>query len=109
VLIQKPAVLLLDEPFGALDAMTREQISFDLLRMWAQQRQTALMVTHDISEAVLLSDRVLVMTPRPGQIAADVPVHLPRPRSLDQIYTDVFAGTAQRVRAAIAQGTALLG
>ena len=101
VLIQKPAVLLLDEPFGALDAMTREQISMDLLRMWAQERQTVLMVTHDINEAVLLSDRVLVMTPRPGQIAADVPVDLPRPRHLDNIYSDAFAHTAQEVRAAI--------
>jgi NitT/TauT family transport system ATP-binding protein len=101
VLIQKPAVLLLDEPFGALDAMTREQISLDLLRMWAQQRQTVLMVTHDINEAVLLSDRVLVMTPRPGQIAADVRVTLPRPRQLDMIYSDEFAHLAQRVRATI--------
>jgi NitT/TauT family transport system ATP-binding protein len=101
VLIQKPAVLLLDEPFGALDALTREQISLDLLRMWAQQRQTVLMVTHDINEAVLLADRVLVMTPRPGQIAADVPVTLPRPRHLENIYTDEFARIAQRVRAAI--------
>lgn len=101
VLIQKPAVLLLDEPFGALDAMTREQISLDLLRMWSRERQTALMVTHDINEAVLLSDRVLVMSPRPGQIVADVAVNLPRPRTLDAIYTDAFAQTARQVRAAI--------
>ena len=102
VLIQHPAVLLLDEPFGALDAITREQISFDLLRMWAQHRQTVLMVTHDINEAVLLSDRVLVMTTRPGQIALDVPVELPRPRRLEDIYTDAFVHTARQVRAAIA-------
>jgi NitT/TauT family transport system ATP-binding protein len=102
VLIQKPEVLLLDEPFGALDALTREQISFDLLRMWTQQRQTVLMVTHDINEAVLLSDRVLVMTARPGQIAADVSVALPRPRRLDHIYSDLFTHTAQAVREAIA-------
>jgi NitT/TauT family transport system ATP-binding protein len=94
-------VLLLDEPFGALDAMTREQISLDLLRMWSQERQTVLMVTHDINEAVLLSDRVLVMTPRPGQIAADVPVNLPRPRALDAVYTDAFADIARQVRSAI--------
>lgn len=103
VLIQKPAVLLLDEPFGALDAMTREQVSLDMLRMWAKERQTAVMVTHDINEAVLLSDRVLVMTPRPGQIAADVPVPLPRPRQFDMIYTDSFAQTTHQVRAAIAK------
>ncbi len=101
VLIQEPALLLLDEPFGALDALTREQISFDLLRMWARHKPTVLMVTHDINEAVLLSDRVLVMTPRPGQLAADVPVHLPRPRALSDIYTDAFAQIARQVRSAI--------
>jgi NitT/TauT family transport system ATP-binding protein len=101
VLIQSPGLLLLDEPFGALDALTREQISFDLLRMWSRERPTVLMVTHDINEAVLLADRVLVMSPRPGQIALDVPVGLPRPRHLDYIYSDAFATIAQQVRAAI--------
>lgn len=101
VLIQQPEILLLDEPFGALDALTREQISFDLMQMWTQTRQTVLMVTHDINEAVLLSDRVLVMSPRPGQIALDVPVSLPRPRRMEDIYTDNFARIAQQVRAAI--------
>ncbi len=101
VLIQKPEVLLLDEPFGALDALTREQISVDLLEVWAQYRQTVLMVTHDINEAVLLSDRVLVMSQRPGQIIADIPVTLERPRCLEDIYSDVFGKTAQQVRAAI--------
>ena len=101
VLIQKPDVLLLDEPFGALDALTREQISMDLLTLWAQQCQTVLMVTHDINEAVLLSDRVLVMSQRPGQIVADISVALPRPRCLEDIYNDVFGKTAQQVRAAI--------
>jgi NitT/TauT family transport system ATP-binding protein len=101
VLIQHPGLLLLDEPFGALDALTREQISIDLLRMWSQERPTVLMVTHDINEAVLLADRVLVMSPRPGQIALDIPVGLPRPRHLDYIYSDAFATIAQQVRAAI--------
>jgi NitT/TauT family transport system ATP-binding protein len=101
VLIQKPDVLLLDEPFGALDAMTREQISVDLLSVWARQRQTVLMVTHDINEAVLLSDRVLVMSHRPGQIIADVPVTLERPRHLEHLYSDAFGNTAQQIRAAI--------
>ena len=99
--MQNPAVLLLDEPFGALDAMTREQISFDLLNMWARERQTVLMVTHDINEAVLLSDRVLVMSPRPGKIVADVPVPLARPRSVEDSYTDAFAEVAHRIRTAI--------
>ncbi len=101
VLIQQPEVLLLDEPFGALDALTREQISLDLLRVWAQERQTALMVTHDINEAVMLADRVLVMSPRPGQIVADIPVPLARPRQLDLIYSDTFGLIAQQIRGAL--------
>jgi NitT/TauT family transport system ATP-binding protein len=101
VLIQDPALLLLDEPFGALDAMTREQISLDLLRLWSQNRQTILMVTHDINEAVLLSDRVLVMSPRPGRIAADLSVPLPRPRRIEDAYSDAFAHIARQVREAI--------
>lgn len=103
VLIQDPKLLLLDEPFGALDALTREQIGFDLLRMWSRQKPTVLMVTHDINEAVLLSDRVLVMTPRPGQVAADVPVNLLRPRTLSDMYTDAFIRIARQVRAAISR------
>ena len=101
VLIQKPGLLLLDEPFGALDAMTREQISFDLLRMWSLERPTVLMVTHDINEAVLLADRVLVMSPRPGQITLDLPVTLARPRAVNFMYSDGFAEIVQQVRAAI--------
>lgn len=101
LLAQKPAVLLLDEPFGALDAQTREQVGMDLLAMWTQERQTALMVTHDINEAVLLADRVLVMSRRPGQIVADVRVPLARPRDVNDQYSPLFAETAQRVRAAL--------
>ena len=76
-LIQEPDLLLLDEPFGALDALTREQMWQELLRIWGDQRQTVLMVTHSISEALLLSDRVLVLTPRPGRVCLDLPVDLP--------------------------------
>jgi NitT/TauT family transport system ATP-binding protein len=101
VLIQQPDVLLLDEPFGALDALTRENVSTDLLRIWAQLRQTVLMVTHDINEAVLLSDRVLVLSPRPGQVVRDVSVTLPRPRKLADTYSDTFGEIAVQVRAAI--------
>lgn len=100
LLVQRPAVLLLDEPFGALDAQTREQISLDLLAVWARERQTALMVTHSINEAVLLADRVLVMSSRPGRIVADIQVPLPRPRALDDQYSPAFAQVAQQVRAA---------
>jgi NitT/TauT family transport system ATP-binding protein len=103
VLVQRPAVLLLDEPFGALDAMTREQISVDLLRLWARDKQTVFMVTHNIHEAVLLADRVLVMSRRPGRIIADIPVSRARPRSVEDVYRDDFNAIARRIRAAIAE------
>ncbi len=101
VLIRKPRVLLLDEPFGALDALTRERISLDLLRIRAQRGQTVLMVTHNINEAVLLADRVLIMSQRPGRIIGDVAVPLARPRTLEMVYTADFTQTAKHVRAAI--------
>jgi NitT/TauT family transport system ATP-binding protein len=101
VLIQNPQVVLLDEPFGALDAMTREKISLDLLQLWAHYQQTVLMVTHDINEAILLADRILVLSQRPGHIIADINVSLDRPRSLAMVYTQPFIATARRVRAAI--------
>ena len=101
VMAQNPDVLLLDEPLGALDALTRERLGLDVLRMWSQKKQTALMVTHDINEAVLLADRVLVMSQRPGQIVADIRVDLPRPRHLEQTYLPEFLTIAKQVRAAI--------
>jgi NitT/TauT family transport system ATP-binding protein len=84
-LVHNPPVLLMDEPFGALDALTREQISMDIQHLWMEQRKTALLITHSIPEAVLLADRVIVMTPRPGQIAEIIDVDLPRPRRLDKL------------------------
>jgi len=101
VLIQKPDVLLLDEPFGALDALTREKMGSDLITVWGQDGQTIMMVTHDINEAVLLADRVLVLSRRPGQLIADIPVPLPRPRSLADTYSLLFGEIAQQVRANI--------
>ncbi|MFO7321128.1 MAG: ABC transporter ATP-binding protein [Chloroflexota bacterium] len=101
VLIQRPDALLLDEPFGALDAMTREQVSSDLLALWAQERPTILLVTHDIHEAVRLGDRVLVMSPRPGRIVADIAVPLPRPRRVSDTYQAEFGAIAQAIRQAI--------
>jgi NitT/TauT family transport system ATP-binding protein len=84
-LVHDPPLLLMDEPFGALDALTREQISMDIQHLWMEQRKTALLITHSIPEAVLLADRVIVMTPRPGRIAEIIDVDLPRPRRLDKL------------------------
>ncbi len=80
--VHDPALLLMDEPFGALDALTREQIQLDLQRIWQSARKTVLFVTHSIAEAVFLSDRVVVMTPRPGRIHSILDIDLPRPRDL---------------------------
>ncbi len=81
-LIHDPPLLLMDEPFGALDALTREQMRLDIERLWMQSRKTVLFVTHSISEAILLSDRVVVMSPRPGTIEQTIPIDLARPRAL---------------------------
>jgi NitT/TauT family transport system ATP-binding protein len=101
VLIQHPGVLLLDEPFGALDAMTRERIILDLLAIWSVERQTVMMVTHDIQEAVLMADRILILSNRPGQLIADLPVELVRPRTPEMIYSTAFTDIARQVREAI--------
>jgi NitT/TauT family transport system ATP-binding protein len=101
-LIHNPSILLLDEPFGSLDALTRERMTLELTRIWSNQKTTVLMVTHSIQEAVFLSDRVLVMTDRPGRIAAVIPIDLPRPRALHVLQEGRFAEIAGSIRQAIA-------
>jgi NitT/TauT family transport system ATP-binding protein len=97
-LIQDPDILLLDEPFGSLDALTRERMGDELLHIWHAQRKTVLMVTHSISEAIYLSDRVLVLSSRPGKIEMDLSVGLPRPRTQDMRYSAKFSALAHQLR-----------
>ena len=97
-LLLDPNLLLMDEPFGALDVMTREKMGFELQRIWSQTRNTVLFVTHSISEAILLADRILVMSARPGRIKADIPVELARPRSVETLTEPKFAELAVALR-----------
>jgi NitT/TauT family transport system ATP-binding protein len=94
-LLHDPAVLLMDEPFAALDALTREDLSLELQRIWSEHRKTIVFVTHSIPEAVLLADRIAVMTPRPGQIARVLEVKAPRPRSLGATSDELIQVTAE--------------
>lgn len=100
-LIQEPDLLLLDEPFGSLDALTREKMGAELLRVWEATCNTVVMVTHSISEALLLSDRVLVLSNRPGHIQLDLKVELPRPRRDEMRYTPIFGEQARMLKSAI--------
>ncbi|RUU14679.1 ABC transporter ATP-binding protein [Mesorhizobium sp. USDA-HM6] len=96
-LANDPAVLLMDEPFGALDSQTRGTMQKLLLRVWERQQKTVLFVTHDIDEALVLGDRVLVMTARPGKIKAEINVGIPRPRSMDVILEPDFIALKRRI------------
>jgi NitT/TauT family transport system ATP-binding protein len=97
-LIFDPEILLMDEPFGALDAMTRDYMNLELLRLWQQSNKTILLITHSISEAVFLSDRVYVMSSRPGTIRDIAEIDLPRPRTLDHTAAVEFGGYVARIR-----------
>ncbi len=100
-LIHDPDLLLLDEPFAALDALTRERLWDELLRIWRQERKTVVMVTHSVTEALLLADRVLVLSARPAEVRMTMQVDLPRPRGEALRYTPHFGRLAQRLRAAL--------
>lgn len=98
-LIHNPKILLMDEPFAALDAMTREAMNVELQRIWAEQRKTVLFITHGIPEAVFLSDRVVVMTARPGRVGAIIDIPFARPRTAELLGTAEFAAVAAKIRA----------
>ncbi len=97
-LLQRPRLLLMDEPFGALDALTRERLNLELLRLYDEYDMTVLMVTHNIPEAVLLADRVVVLSERPGRVIANVPIDLPRPRAIPMVGSEHFGQLTLRVR-----------
>jgi NitT/TauT family transport system ATP-binding protein len=97
-LIHDPPLLLMDEPFGALDAITRDQMTLDVQRLWADGQKTVVLVTHSITEAVFLSDRIIVMTPRPGRIDCAIEIDLPRPRRLRVREEPRFAAYERAIR-----------
>ena len=103
-LIHNPSVLLMDEPFAALDAMTREELGFELMRIWDADKKTLIFVTHNITEAILLADRVVAMSPRPGRIARIVDIELPRPRTVDMEFSPQFKSYSDQIRAVIYHG-----
>ncbi len=103
-LIHDPELLLMDEPFGALDALTREVMQTELLRIWAETHKTILFVTHSIDEAVLLSDRVIVLSARPGRVAEDLAIDLPRPRGTASRALSRFQDHAQHLRSLLGVG-----
>jgi NitT/TauT family transport system ATP-binding protein len=97
-LMVDPSILLMDEPFGALDAMVREQMNVELLRIWRETGKTVVFITHSIQEAVFLADRVVVLTPRPGRVAAVHQVTVPRPRTLDSMADPEFGRIVSQIR-----------
>jgi NitT/TauT family transport system ATP-binding protein len=97
-LLLDPDILLMDEPFSALDALTRDEMSLELLRIWTERPKTVLFITHSIPEALLLADRVIVMTPRPGRVRETIEVPLPRPRSIATLAEPAFHAIANHIR-----------
>jgi NitT/TauT family transport system ATP-binding protein len=103
-LVSKPDVLLLDEPFSALDAMTRERLDEELLTLWERTGTTVVLVTHSIPEAVFLADRVVVMSPRPGRVIGEVVIDVERPRRMAGSDSHAFGAAAARVRTLLDEG-----
>jgi NitT/TauT family transport system ATP-binding protein len=97
-LIRHPSLLLMDEPFSALDAITRDDMNLELLRIWERDRKTVVFITHSISEAIFLSDRVVVMSRRPARIVEDIEIPLSRPRTMEQQETPEFAKLKTSIR-----------
>jgi NitT/TauT family transport system ATP-binding protein len=97
-LLLDPEILLMDEPFSALDALSRDEMGFELLRIWSNQPKTVCFITHSIPEAVLLSDRIIVMTPRPGSVREVLDVPLSRPRTLETLSDPNFHALANHIR-----------
>jgi NitT/TauT family transport system ATP-binding protein len=103
-LAQDPGVLLMDEPFGALDAFTRDEMNLLLLRLWSESGKTIVFVTHNISEAIFLADRVVVMTSRPGRLARIYDIELPRPRTIEMTFEPSFIETIQEIKQTVESG-----
>ena|ERR1700674_5382091 len=105
-LVRDPKVLLLDEPFGALDALTREHMNLEMQKIWLSSRKTVLMVTHSISEAIFLGDRVIVMSPRPGRVILDQRIDLSRPRNFqDTVGHPEYLRLTREVRSLLMKGS----
>ncbi len=103
-LAQDPEVMLMDEPFGALDAFTRDEMNLLLLRLWTETQKTIVFVTHNVSEAIFLADRVVVMTSRPGRLAHIYEIELPRPRTIDMTFEPGFISLIQEIKLTVESG-----